>query len=277
MIIEPGVSMDETIGDASASHLVGFCSQVQIKIEDNRVLLILPTAEEMPLELPWSEIWQEIKYLLKQREQSWPANAAVCLVVGDRLIDNRQLQSVEEVLTEAKLRLSAIRTSRRQTAVAAATAGYSVEQNLLPNPLSLFDAPPPSTEPLEMLAEPLYLKNTVRSGLEVRHPGTIIILGDVNPGGTVIAAGDVFVWGRLRGMAHAGASGNQMSQIMALQMEFTQLRIANSVARPPQKLPHNFVPEIAFMSKTGINLARANDFMKTHSFSLSEDCWVKKN
>ena len=277
MIIEPGVSMDETIGDASASHLVGFCSQVQIKIEDNRVLLILPTAEEMPLELPWSEIWQEIKYLLKQREQSWPANAAVCLVVGDRLIDNRQLQSVEEVLTEAKLRLSAIRTSRRQTAVAAATAGYSVEQNLLPNPLSLFDAPPPSTEPIEMLAEPLYLKNTVRSGLEVRHPGTIIILGDVNPGGTVIAAGDVFVWGRLRGMAHAGASGNQMSQIMALQMEFTQLRIANSVARPPQKLPHNFVPEIAFMSKTGINLARANDFMKTHSFSLSEDCWVKKN
>ncbi len=277
MIIEPGVSMDETIEDASASHLVGFCSQVQIKIEDNRVLLILPTAEEMPLELPWSEIWQEIKYLVKQREQSWPANAAVCLVVGDRLIDNRQLQSVEEVLTEAKLRLSAIRTSRRQTAVAAATAGYSVEQNLLPNPLSLFDVPPPSTEPVEMLAEPLYLKNTVRSGLEVRHPGTIIILGDVNPGGTVIAAGDVFVWGRLRGMAHAGARGNQMSQIMALQMEFTQLRIANSVARPPQKLPHNFVPEIAFMSKTGINLARASDFMKTHSFLLSEDCWVKKN
>lgn len=277
MIIEPGVSMDETIEDASASHLVGFCSQVQIKIEDNRVLLILPTAEEMPLELPWSEIWQEIKYLVKQREQSWPANAAVCLVVGDRLIDNRQLQSVEEVLTEAKLRLSAIRTSRRQTAVAAATAGYSVEQNLLANPLSLFDVPPPSTEPVEMLAEPLYLKNTVRSGLEVRHPGTIIILGDVNPGGTVIAAGDVFVWGRLRGMAHAGARGNQMSQIMALQMEFTQLRIANSVARPPQKLPHNFVPEIAFMSKTGINLARASDFMKTHSFLLSEDCWVKKN
>ena len=111
----------------------------------------------------------------------------------------------------------------------------------------------------------------------MRHPGTIIIFGDVNPGGTVIAAGDVFVWGRLRGMAHAGASGNQMSQIMALQMEFTQLRIANSVARPPKKLPHTFVPEIAFMSNTGINLARANDFTKTHSFSLSEDCWVKKN
>ena len=277
MIIEPSVSMDEKIGSASASHLVSFCSQVQIKIEDNRVLLILPTAEEQSLDLPWSEIWQEIKHLLKQREKSWPANTAVCLVVGDRLLDNRQLQSVEEVLTEAKLCLSSIRTSRRQTAVVAATSGYSVEQNLRTNNLSLFDASPPSTDPVEMMAEPLYLKNTVRSGLEVRHPGTIIIFGDVNPGGTIIAAGDVFVWGRLRGMAHAGARGNQMSQIMALQMEFTQLRIANSVARPPQKLPHNFVPEIAFMSKTGINLARANDFTKTHSFSLSEDCWVKKN
>lgn len=277
MVIEPGVSMDETIGDAAASHLVSFGSQVQIKIEDNRVLLILPTAEEQSLDLPWSEIWQEIKHLLKQREKSWQANAAVCLVVGDRLLDNRQLQSVEEVLTEAKLCLSSIRTSRRQTAVVAATSGYSVEQNLRTNNLALFDTPSPSTEPVEMLVDPLYLKNTVRSGLEVRHPGTIIIFGDVNPGGTVIAAGDVFVWGRLRGMAHAGARGNQMSQIMALQMEFTQLRIANSVARPPQKLPHNFVPEIAFMSKNGINLARANDFTKTHSFSLSEDCWVKKN
>lgn len=276
MVIEPSVSMDETIGDASASHLVSFCSQVQIKVEDHQVLLILPTAEAQSLELPWSEIWQEIKHLLKQREQSWQANAAVCLVVGDRLIDNRQLQSVEEVLSEAKLCLSSIKTSRRQTAVAAATAGYSVEQSLRVNHLSLFEESPPANEPAENRAEPLYLKNTVRSGVEVRHPGTIIIFGDVNPGGTVIAAGDVFVWGRLRGMAHAGARGSQMSQIMALQMEFTQLRIANSVARPPKKLPHNFVPEIAFMSNTGINLARANDFVKTHSFSLSEDCWVRK-
>lgn len=276
MVIEPSVSMDETVGDASASRLVSFCSQVQIKVEEHRVLLVLPEVKEQSPELPWSEIWQEIKYLLKQREKSWQANAPACLVVGDRLVDNRQLQSVEEVLTEAKLCLSSIRTSRRQTAVAAATAGYSVEQSLRVNHLSLFEDSSSANKPAEVLEEPLYLKNTVRSGLEVRHPGTIIIFGDVNPGGTVIAAGDVFVWGRLRGMAHAGARGNRMSQIMALQMEFTQLRIANSVARPPKKLPHNFVPEIAFMSNTGINLARASDFTKTHSFSLSEDYWCRK-
>jgi septum site-determining protein MinC len=59
------------------------------------------------------------------------------------------------------------------------------------------------------MAEPLYLQLTVRSGVEIRHPGTIVILGDFKSGRAVIAEGDIFVWGRLRGVAHAGARGNR--------------------------------------------------------------------
>jgi septum site-determining protein MinC len=275
MVFESSLSTDNT-SDAPASSLVSCCSQVQIKPEGDRLLLILPREAETNLELPWSEVWQELKHLLQKREQSWQPDTCVCLVTRDRLIDMRQLETIAETLKEVGLKLTTVNTTRRQTAVAAATAGYSVEQNNGANVSPLFGVDPP-TGATELLAEPLYIQQTVRSGVEIRHSGTIIICGDLNPGGVAIAAGDIFVWGRLRGVAHAGARGNRKSHIMALQMEFTQLRIADTVARSPQSLPNYFEPEVAFVSKTGISLARASDFAKTHLFSVSEDSWIRTN
>ena len=276
MVFEPGLST-EKFSEATASPLASCCSQVQIKNEDDRLLLVLPSEAETNLDLPWSEVWQELKHLLQGREQSWQLETEVCLVASDRLIDNRQLQSVEQTLKEVDLKLTSVSTSRRQTAVAAATAGYSVEQNKQTN-LALFDSSRSDEgSSTELLAEPLYLQHTIRSGVEIRHSGTIIICGDLNPGGAVIAAGDIFVWGRLRGVAHAGARGNCRSRIMALQMEFTQLRIADTVARSPQNLPQNFEPEVAFVNDRGINLARAHDFAKIYYFSASEKSWIRKN
>src|SRR5690606_9223855 len=44
----------------------------------------------------------------------------------------------------------------------------------------------------------------VRSGQTMHHDGDLLLVGDVNPGGTVTATGHVLVLGSLRGMAHAG-------------------------------------------------------------------------
>jgi septum site-determining protein MinC len=161
------------------------------------------------------------------------------------------------MLQEFNLPLKCIRTSRRQTAVAAATAGYSVEQEPLTRPLT--SAAQPSPPPL---ADPLYLKTTVRSGTTVRHTGTVIILGDINPGGEVIAGGDILIWGSLRGIAHAGASGNRECCIMALRMEPTQLRLADSIARVPATGPELWEPEVAYLTKEGIRLSSAINFLK---------------
>ena len=111
-------------------------------------------------------------------------------------------------------------------------------------------------------AEPLYMEMTIRSGVEIRHPGTVVILGDVNPGGIVVASGDILVWGRLRGVAHAGANGNSECLIMALQMEPTQLRIADAVARAPEKAPTQFHAEVAYVTSGGIRIAKAADFSR---------------
>lgn len=275
MTFEPTISLDKIDDLPDSSPLVNRYSQICLKNDGNQVLLILPTSAEINSDLPWSETWQELKHLLQSKEQSWQVGTKVCLVAQDRLLDARQLQTIAETLNDVKLSLSIIKTNRRQTAVAAATSGYSVNQEQLTE--SLVNQTTEGEVPSPILAEPLYLQSTVRSGVEIRHPGTIVICGDLNPGGKAIAAGDIIVWGRLRGIAHAGAQGNYQCRIAALQMEFTQLRIADAVARAPKLRPRRLTPELAFMTTNGIRLAKTLEFGKNYVFSSSTQVWVDKN
>jgi septum site-determining protein MinC len=75
-------------------------------------------------------------------------------------------------------------------------------------------------------------------------------MGDVNPGAEVIAEGSVIVWGRVRGVIHAGAKGNRNAVICALDLSASQLRIANEISAllKPQKNPR---PEVASINKEG--------------------------
>jgi septum site-determining protein MinC len=73
----------------------------------------------------------------------------------------------------------------------------------------------------------------------------VLVLGDVNPGARVSAGGHVLVWGRLRGIAHAGCRGDASARIVALQLRPLQLRIAGAVARGPDDSPPPGVAEQA--------------------------------
>lgn len=234
-------------------------TQVQLKTQGERLLLILPTESQVPpSEFSWWEIWQQMKQRLNAGDRLRKPNTALHLVAKDRLLDNRQLQDLAETLNTYQIQLKCVATSRRQTAIAACTLGYSVEQIPLETSLTADFQTTPAP-----LADALYLQMTVRSGVEIRHAGTVIILGDINPSGIIIADGDILVWGRLRGVAHAGASGNRESLIMALQMEPTQLRIADAVARAPEKSPTNFLPEVAHITTEGIRIVKAADFSRS--------------
>ncbi len=80
-------------------------------------------------------------------------------------------------------------------------------------------------------------QGTVRSGEYLDSPGDLLILGDVNPGAKVSAEGNIIIWGRLLGIAHAGNKGNYQATISALQLRPVQLRIAKKVARGPKEKP----------------------------------------
>lgn len=96
----------------------------------------------------------------------------------------------------------------------------------------------------------LFINKTLRSGTRVEYPGHIVVMGDVNPGAEIVAEGNVIVWGRVRGMIHAGAKGDRSAFICALDLSANQLRIADEVSAmlKPQKDPK---PEIASINSEG--------------------------
>lgn len=243
--------------------------QVRFKSDGERLLLILPPQaedEKTVAGFSWNELWQQLKQRLSAGDRFWSADTPVHLMAANRLLDSRQLQAIADALGNTQLKLQRVCTSRRQTAVAAATAGYSVDQQ---SPEESLQQSPTPTKTL--LAEPLYLETTLRSGAEIRHPGTVVVMGDLNPGSLVVAAGDILIWGRLRGVAHAGSGGNSQCMIMALQMEPTQIRIADAVARAPANSPERYYPEVAYVTPQGIRIARAADFSRSQLLAnLSE-------
>ncbi len=79
------------------------------------------------------------------------------------------------------------------------------------------------------------IRKTVRSGQRIEYEGNILVMGDVNPGGEIIATGDIVVLGKLRGTAHAGAKGDKLAEIFAFQIKPVQIRIAGVFTRAPEK------------------------------------------
>jgi septum site-determining protein MinC len=99
-------------------------------------------------------------------------------------------------------------------------------------------------------ATALFLNKTLRSGTRIEFSGHVVVVGDVNPGAEIVAEGNVLVWGRVRGMIHAGAKGDTSAFICALDLSPTQLRIADEISAilKPQNNPH---PEIASLNGDG--------------------------
>jgi septum site-determining protein MinC len=95
--------------------------------------------------------------------------------------------------------------------------------------------------------ETVYVKGTVRSGQTVSSHGNIVVVGDVNAGAELVATGDILVWGALRGIAHAGAEGDESAKVFALRLEPMQLRIAAKVAIAPDEMRRKKLtgPEVA--------------------------------
>lgn len=101
-----------------------------------------------------------------------------------------------------------------------------------------------------------FYKGTLRSGQVLETEGSIVVLGDVNPGGRIIAAGNVVILGSLRGNVFAGANGNEDCFVVALEMNPMQVKIGEVIARSsdaaPKKKRKGIEPKIAYVDDGSI-------------------------
>ena len=101
-------------------------------------------------------------------------------------------------------------------------------------------------------ADDILHEGTVRSGERISSNGNLCILGDVNPGAIVSAKQNIYVWGKLLGIAFAGKDGNTNASIASLYLNPLQLRIADLIAIGPGDKPKNYYPEIALIDQQTI-------------------------
>lgn len=105
-----------------------------------------------------------------------------------------------------------------------------------------------------------FYKGILRSGASLEFETSVVIIGDVNHGARIVSTGNIIILGSLKGTAYAGATGNTSSFVVALDMSPTQIRIADVIARAPDKPVKNEAKEakIAFLEEGNIYIEPLN-------------------
>lgn len=105
-----------------------------------------------------------------------------------------------------------------------------------------------------------FYKGNLRSGQVLEVESSIIVIGDVNNGAKIVSKGNVIILGSLKGNVFAGASGNNKAFVVALDMEPVQIRIADIIARAPDKKSKEVKREakIAFVEDGNIYIETLN-------------------
>ena len=227
--------------------------EVAIKGVRQGILLVLPDDQE------WDSVCRELDTKLAAA-QGLIAGAKAQLDVGDRALSPEQLEKfIKHLATRFALEPSALIGTHDDARSAAEKCGISLtaaQPPMAPERAKVVSGPGATDAPAVTPNNALYMRQTIRSGQQVRHDGTIVICGDVNPGAEVIATGDIIVFGTLRGVAHAGAAGDEDCQIIAINLRPTQIRIAGYIARSPDTAapPLSKYPEVARVNDSEIHI-----------------------
>ena len=192
---------------------------------------------------PWEE--QRIALLAQIDERpSFFQGARLAMDLGPQILKVNDLVDLRDQLSERNVTLWAVVSESPTTEQTAQLLGLATRISK------------PRPEEHRQFADPitndtaLFVHKTLRSGTRIEFPGHVVVVGDVNPGAEIVAVGNVIVWGRVRGLIHAGCKGDRSAFICALDLSANQLRIADeaSAMLKPQKDPK---PEIASINSEG--------------------------
>jgi len=212
---------------------------VSIKGIKDGLLVTLSSTEE------WQRITQELARRIDTKGDFF-AGARVTVDVGERPVPKYELTSLKAVLERRNLTLVVVQTTSKTTYDSAQSLDLRTNApDIMRRRVNdeVLDTMP--IDPEEQGIPGVLIRRTLRSGRTVHSRGHVVIYGDVNPGAQIIATGDIFIWGKLRGTVHAGAEGDMDAVICALDMSPNQLRIADLIATSPKDKKHTIRPEMA--------------------------------
>ncbi|MFQ5617127.1 MAG: septum site-determining protein MinC, partial [Anaerolineales bacterium] len=165
--------------------------------------------------------WSDLKAALfdqMQQRAEFIRGARVTLDVGNQILHAAEMGKLREKLSEFGVSLHAVLSNSPTTETTAQALGLGTR---LPK-LHPKRVPRPLNTNIQG-EQSILVQRTLRSGFRLEYPGHVTVIGDVNPGAEIIAGGSIIVWGRLRGVARAGAEGDESARVCALVLSPTQL------------------------------------------------------
>ncbi len=190
-----------------------------------------------PKSYVWDTVLEALELALQDAEEFFRGGRLI-LDLESRELTQEQLSAMRALLMQFDIELCAVVGENEKTIRLARSNGILTR---IPRDVDAKKAATAET------AEPqaLFVRQTLRSGQKIQYPGHVTLLGDVNPGGEIVAGGNIVVWGAMRGLAHAGAYGDEEAVICALELQPSQLRIAGYIGRAPEQRRRSAEPEMA--------------------------------
>ena len=155
-----------------------------------------------------------------------PLDAEIFAV--NELISSHQLSKLKNHFDKINICFLCIYSNNRETIISGKSLKIDsafIKEQEIKNKLLIFNS---------KKKDDILHKGTVRSGERISSNGNLCIIGDVNPGAIVSAKKNIYVWGKLLGIAFAGKSGNKNASIASLYLNPLQLRIADVIAIGPK-------------------------------------------
>jgi len=102
-----------------------------------------------------------------------------------------------------------------------------------------------------------FYRGTLKKGQVLEAESSIVIIGDVNPGATIISTRDIIILGGLYGEAYCGADGSPGHFVVALDMSPVKLTVGDFKYKPKDKtskwsIKMKIQPKIAYAKEGAV-------------------------
>ena len=186
-------------------------------------------------EISFAELIEEIAFKFRESAHFFKDASMVVSFEGRELSDQEERQIVNTITANSKLNVVCIMGKNEETNknYVKALQKLSYHQQVMENAGQFY-------------------KGTLKDGQTLETENSVIVLGDVYPGASIISNKDIVILGGLYGQAYAGGGGDDGHFVVALEMSPEKLKIGDFKYKSSEKqskwsIKPKIQPKIAFV------------------------------
>ncbi|MCM1122329.1 MAG: septum site-determining protein MinC [Eubacterium sp.] len=169
-------------------------------------------------EMPFAQLLEEIAFKFKESAHFFKDASMVLSFEGRQLSDLEEREIVNTITANSSLNVMCIVGKNEET-----------NKNFVKALQKLSD----HQQAIENAGQ--FYKGTLKDGQVLETENSVIVLGDVYPGASIVSNKDIVILGGLFGQAYAGGDGSEGHFVVALEMSPEKLKIGDFKYKTSEK------------------------------------------